>query len=129
MSDFSVIAPQNAPSSVSSTVLVALLLGSFGAAGGTLLLKLGASGNTALTDYLNLRILAGLTLYALGSGLWIYGMSRAPLSLVYPFSALTFVLVMAAGLLLLGERPSPATVGGSTLILAGFCWIALGSLA
>lgn len=109
-------------------VFLALLAGSLCAAGGTFLLKLGAMNGTGLMDFVNFKIFAGLALYGLGSATWIYCMSRAPLSLVYPFNALTFVLVMVSAFVLLGERPSPANVGGSLLILSGIGCIALGAL-
>lgn len=110
-------------------VFFALLAGSLCAAGGTFLLKLGATGGSGLLDFVNFKVAAGLALYALGSGTWIYCMSRAPLSLVYPFNALTFVLVMISAFVILGERPSSANIGGSLLILSGIGWIALGALA
>ena len=56
-------------------------------------------------------------------------MSRAPLSLVYPFTALTFVLVMLAGILLLNEEATLAMLGGSALILAGIGWIVVGAIS
>jgi drug/metabolite transporter (DMT)-like permease len=110
-------------------LFLALLAGSLCAAGGTFLLKLGAMNGTGLMDFVNLKIFAGLALYGLGSATWIYCMSRAPLSMVYPFNALTFVLVMISAFVLLGEKPSLASVGGSLLILSGIGWIALGAMA
>jgi drug/metabolite transporter (DMT)-like permease len=117
------------PSGLGWPVLVALVAGSLCAAGGTFLLKLGANGATALFDYFNMRVFAGFALYGIGSAAWIFAMSRAPLSVVYPFNALTFILVMAAGMAVLGERPGPAVIAGSLMILGGIGCIAIGSLA
>lgn len=78
-------------------------------------------------DFVNLHLAGGLGLYGLGSALWIYALARAPLSVVYPFNALTFVLVMAAGVLVLGERPTLAMLAGSGLILSGIGCFALGA--
>ncbi len=110
------------------SVLAALIAGSLCAAAGTFLLKLGATGNFGLIAFINPRILSGLALYGLGSILWIYGMSRAPLSVVYPFNALTFVIVIASAYMFLGERVTLAGLCGSGLILTGIGCIAWGNM-
>ena len=114
---------------MSLTVLLALLLGSLCATAGAFLLKLGANGNTALLEFFNLRIVFGLALYVLGSAFWIYCMSRAPLSVVYPFNALTFVLVVMLAYVFLGERPTTAMLLGSALILSGIGCFAVGAMS
>lgn len=120
--------PAGPPSSaLSLDVIIALILGSACAAGGTVLLKMGATGNASLVDYANVRLASGLGFYATGSALWIFAMARAPLSLVYPFNALTFVLVMTASVLLFGERPTPTMIGGSGLILSGIACLTFGA--
>lgn len=105
----------------------ALMLGSFCAAGGTLLIKTGVTGSITLADFINIRILTGLLLYVVGSGVWMYCMSRAPLSVVYSFTALTFVLVMISAYAFLGERPGTAGTVGAALILGGIASIAWGA--
>lgn len=126
---FDAIGPMPASNSIGGAVLVALIAGSMCAAAGTVLLKLGSSGCVALLDFVNGRMIGGLLLYGIGSASWIYAMSRAPLSLVYPFTALTFVLVMLAGILLMKEEATLAMLGGSALILAGIGWIAVGAMS
>jgi undecaprenyl phosphate-alpha-L-ara4N flippase subunit ArnE len=42
-----------------------------------------------------------------------------PLTVVYPFTALTFVLVYGIGVLIFGEAVRPITVVGVALILTG----------
>jgi drug/metabolite transporter (DMT)-like permease len=116
-------------SGLTTAVFMALVIGSLCAAGGTFLLKLGATGNVGLLAFINLRIVSGLALYGLGSASWIYGMSRAPLSVVYPFNALTFVLVTVSACVFLGERPTTASLCGSALILSGIGCIAVGNLS
>ena len=123
------IGPLPTSDSIGAAVFVALIAESMCAAAGTLLLKLGASGSVALLDFVNSRMIGGLLLYGFGSASWIYAMSRAPLSLVYPFTALTFVLVMLAGILLLNEEATLAMLGGSALILAGIGWIVVGAIS
>jgi undecaprenyl phosphate-alpha-L-ara4N flippase subunit ArnE len=100
-------------------ILLTLIGGSLCAATGTLMLKAGAVGRTELLQFLNIYILVGLGLYGLGSGLWIFGMSREPLSVVYPFTALSFVLVLAGAIVFQGERPSLMNVIGVIVVLVG----------
>ena len=121
--------PSSTASSLTPALLAALLIGSFCAAGGTFLIKTGATGNTALAEFVNIRVGSGLALYALGSGVWIYCMSRAPLSVVYPFTALTFVMVTLSAYVFLGERPSTADVVGAVLIVSGIGSIAWGAMS
>jgi drug/metabolite transporter (DMT)-like permease len=96
-----------------------LILGSVLGAGGQVLFKLGASGASSLTDYLNLRILAGLACYGLGTAFWLLALSRLPLSKVYPFTILTFALVYVGSVYWLGERLSIGLILGVFLVLSG----------
>lgn len=65
-------------------------------------------------------LLIGLAMYGIGAVLWLLALSRAPLSYVYSFTALTFVLVMISSWLLLGEPIPLLRVVGILLILGGF---------
>jgi undecaprenyl phosphate-alpha-L-ara4N flippase subunit ArnE len=121
--------PNATAASLTPALLAALLLGSFCAAGGTFLIKTGATGNLAIAEFVNARVLSGLSLYALGSGSWIYCMSRAPLSVVYPFTALTFVLVTFSAYVFLGERLGTAELVGAALIVCGIGSIAWGAMS
>ncbi|HEY1393711.1 MAG TPA: hypothetical protein VFV25_10065 [Methylibium sp.] len=101
-----------------------LLTGSLCAACGQLLFKLGATGRGTLASYLNLHILTGLGLYALGTALWIAALSQAKLTTVYPFTALTFVLVYGMGIWVLGEAVSNQALAGVAMVLFGLFLIA-----
>lgn len=48
---------------------------------------------------------------------------RSPLSLTVPLLSLTPVFTAVAGLLLLGERPTPAGIGGILLVVVGAFWL------
>jgi undecaprenyl phosphate-alpha-L-ara4N flippase subunit ArnE len=98
---------------------VYLVSGAVLSAAGQILLKLGAEGATALNDYANLRILLGLGCYALGAAVWLLALARLPLSRVYPFTILTFVLVYIAAVHFLGERISVALAVGVLLVFSG----------
>jgi drug/metabolite transporter (DMT)-like permease len=97
-----------------SLITAALLAGA-----GQVMFKLGADGRTSLSAFVNVWIAAGLLSYGLGTLLWIFSLSKAPLTLVYPFTALSFVFVYAAGVLLLKEATSPKAVIGVGLVLLG----------
>ncbi len=108
--------------------------------GGQLLWKLGltratlaqaaanqvAAGHTAawLQVALSPFIWAGLVLYAIATVLWLFALSRLPLSVAYPIQALAYVLGMIAAQRLLGEDvPLWAWLGG-LLIFLGVALIA-----
>jgi drug/metabolite transporter (DMT)-like permease len=73
-------------------------------------------------------VVVGLTLYGAGVGLWLYGLSQAPLYMVYTFTMLTFVLVGVLGFLLLGEHPSILVVIGWLVIALGVTIVYFGSM-
>jgi drug/metabolite transporter (DMT)-like permease len=104
---------------MSTQVVFALLTSALLAAAGQVCLKLGARDLKSFLSLANWTIATGLCLYFLGLLLWIFGLSRAPLHVVYPFTMLTFVGVAAASIVVLGERPSPTSVCGWVVILIG----------
>ena len=62
---------------------------------------------------------AALFLYGVATVLWIWILSRVPLSRAYPYVALGVVIVPLASLLVFGERVRPAFWFGTGLIVAG----------
>ena len=106
-------------SSPHAGVLIALLSGTLCAAAGQMLFKVGATGRESLESFFNHWILSGLALYGLDTLLWIFALSRLPLTVVYPFTALTFVLVYLGGVLVLGEQTSLRAVSGVLLVMLG----------
>lgn len=96
-----------------------LVSGSVLSAAGQILLKVGADGANSFGDYANLRIVLGLGCYALGAALWLLALARLPLSRVYPFTILTFVLVYIAAVRILGERISVGLAVGVLLVFSG----------
>jgi drug/metabolite transporter (DMT)-like permease len=69
-------------------------------------------------------VLAGLGLYGVGALLWLFVLGRAPLSLVYPFVGMGFILTMLAGALYLGEHVGLARGAGTMLIAIGCVLVA-----
>jgi undecaprenyl phosphate-alpha-L-ara4N flippase subunit ArnE len=89
------------------------------AAAGQVFLKLGANNAQSVADFVNPKTLAGFLFYGLGSLLWIVALARLPLSRVYPFTVLTFVLVFVASAAILGEPLTSRVLVGAGLVLAG----------
>ncbi|RMH82262.1 hypothetical protein EA796_20770 [Pseudomonas sp. AOB-7] len=108
-------------------VAVALaVLTAFSMASGQLLFKLGADrwrGDSLvqlLWSFLSSPYLMGAVfLYALTILVWIYVLKVLPLSIAYPLTALSYILVPVFSLVILGEKVSTNTLVGSGLIIAG----------
>lgn len=96
-----------------------LLFAAVLAAVGQMLFKAGAAGRTGLMEFVNLAVIGGLACYGLSTLFWIYSLSKLPLRVVYPYTALTFVLVYVGAFLVFGERPGLRGVLGVALVLAG----------
>jgi drug/metabolite transporter (DMT)-like permease len=94
------------------------------AAFGQVSFKHGADGRVLLPDFLNVWILLGLGLYLAGTALWILALSAVPLTVVYPFAALTYVLVNVLALALLGERLPLQAIAGTACVLLGLFLVA-----
>lgn len=93
---------------------------------GSVLLKLGASGNTSVLQFLNIQVLGAVLLYAGALALWLFGLAKINLTIVYPFTALTFAVVYCLSVVYLGERPSIQAFVGVLVILIGM-WLIVSS--
>ncbi|MBK0394017.1 EamA family transporter [Ramlibacter algicola] len=105
-------------------MLALAVLGAVLAALGQVSLKWGAAGRSGVADFLNAGILLGLLLYAAGTLSWIRALAEVPLTALYPFTALTYVLVNLLALALLGEQLSPRSAAGTGLVLLGLFLVA-----
>jgi len=74
---------------------------------------------------LNPWIMAGLLSAVVAAFAWILAMTRLPLSMAYPFVALTYPLVFCLGWLLFGESLSLWRVIGMLFILVGVAIIGI----
>jgi drug/metabolite transporter (DMT)-like permease len=95
-------------------------------AAGQILFKSAALSMPALdslaraTNVLQVPVLwLAVLLYGAATLLWIYLLQTVPLSRAYPFAALGFVLVPAAGVFLFGEKVSVGYLLGAALIVSG----------
>lgn len=99
--------------------IVALVISCLLAAFGQLLFKWGAAGNNSLIAYANLYIVSGLATYALSTVLWLYALANERLSVVFPFTALTLVLVYGISYFVLDEQIGARQLVGALFILGG----------
>jgi drug/metabolite transporter (DMT)-like permease len=72
-------------------------------------------------------VFAGFSLYGVGAVLWLLVLSRAPLSVAYPFVGLGFILTLIAGATYLHEDVTWVRVLGTVLIAAGAAMVARSS--
>jgi drug/metabolite transporter (DMT)-like permease len=108
-------------------VILTIIIGQALAAAGQIAMKTGlrATGPLEVTPsaivamFTNPYILAGLAFYAVGTVFWLSALSRKELSYVYPFVALTYVLVLAGGVVLFGEQITMQGLVGTGLVLLG----------
>ena len=70
-------------------------------------------------------VLGGLAFYGIGTVLWLFALRRVDLSLAYPFVSMSFVMVVGAGVVFLGEALTLPKLLGLCLIIAGLCVMAL----
>lgn len=96
------------------------------AAVGQILLKLGALGKTNLWAFINWYSFLGCLCYVIGLLLWIYSLSKLPLSAAYAFTLVTFVLVYVFSKIWLHEPLSWIAIIGIVLVIAGFVCISTG---
>ncbi len=92
---------------------------------GQLLFKYGTVGKTvgSLWDLLRLLfspiIIAALFFYGVSTMLWIYILSKIPLSFAYPVQALAFPIVLVLSMLLFKENVTLIRWLGISLIVCG----------
>ena len=72
----------------------------------------------------NPLVIGGLSAYLVGAALWLFVLSKADLSLVYPFVGVGFVLTMLFGWLFLNEHVGLARLLGTLVIAIGAYMVA-----
>ncbi|HEY7991766.1 MAG TPA: hypothetical protein VID77_10275 [Stellaceae bacterium] len=105
-------------------IFAVLVVSSILAAFGQMLFKWGAAGNGSLFAYANPYILGGFVFYGLSTVLWLWALSVEKLSVVFPFSALTLVLIYGISYFVLKEDIGGRELLGALLILGGLIVIA-----
>jgi len=78
-----------------------------------------AAASGLLTVLLTPGVLLGLTLYGLGTLVWLTALGRVEVSQAYPFVGLGFVLTAIFGHFLFGDQISLMRATGIALVIAG----------
>ena len=111
-----------------------LLLFSISLAGGQLLFKRAAQAIAGVPASRLLVVLAtspamwaAIALYGGATLLWVWILSRVPLSQAHPWAALGVVVVPLAAVLMYGEAVRPVFWLGAALIVAGIVLTQVGS--
>lgn len=108
------------------TLLTAVVL----AVAGQLLVKAGINsvGGESFADgllrgflriYTSPLVLIGTAVYAFSVFFWVYTLTKTDLSLAFPFVSLSYVLVILASWILLGETVPPLRWLGAAVICVG----------
>lgn len=113
-------------------VIIIILIGIIFASLGQVCWKMGMNSigaissmnlSTLFTVFSNPFVLAGLAMYGLGTIFWLIALSKKDLSYVYPFIALTFIIVLTLSKLLFNEEIGTYRLIGSGIILLGLMLI------
>ena len=91
---------------------------------GTMKVSFTASFKGIIEMILNPYILGGGVLYVIATGVWLYILSKAELSKVYPMQSLCYVLGAMAGVFFFNERFTVNKFLGLGLIILGAFFIA-----
>ncbi len=74
--------------------------------------------------FTDLYVLGGITIYVLSTVLWLWVLSKVPLSFAYPCISISYIIIIIAGKWVFRERIDAWKIAAIVLILAGV--IALG---
>lgn len=106
-------------------VMLATLVGAFGP---ILLKKASARKLSRISSLIkNYHLFGGVSLYALGTMMFIPALRGGDLSILYPFVSLTYIWVSLLSVKFLGESMNKYKWLGVTLIIAGVSFIGFGS--
>lgn len=113
-------------------VIIIILIGIIFASGGQIFLKIGMNNIGPITNYapstiiatfLNPYILSGLAMYGLATVFWLIALSKKDLSFVYPFIALTLIIVLILSNVILKEDIGIYRIIGTFIIILGLILI------
>ena len=75
--------------------------------------------DTLMSMIMNPYVILGLVMYGLGTFCWLIALSRRDLSYVYPFIALTFIIVLLASKFLFNEDLPMLRIFGTLIVVFG----------
>jgi drug/metabolite transporter (DMT)-like permease len=70
-------------------------------------------------------VIGGLAVFAVSAMSWLGVLSKVPLSIAYPFNALSYLIILTASVVLLHERTNLFTWAGSLLVVSGLIIVVL----
>ncbi len=106
-------------------VILATVIGSFGP---ILLKKASARRLSSIKSLLtNYHLFGGVTLYSIGTLLFIPALKGGDLSVLYPFVALSYVWISLLSTKFLGEKMNKIKWIGIAFIIIGVTFIGIGS--
>ncbi|MCL6706841.1 SMR family transporter [Pseudomonas sp. R2.Fl] len=82
--------------------------------------------STLLTIAKSPFVIGGLACYGFGAILWLFVLSKIPVSFAYPFVSLGIVLTTITGVVVLRESISLTSAFGVMLVIGGILMMALG---
>ena len=106
-----------------------LLFAVLSAATGQLLLKHGmqvatarahaTGGSLIVQAATSPLIIGGLAVFAISAVAWLAALAKVPLSVAYPFNALSYLIILTASAVLLHEHTNVLTWVGSLVVVSG----------
>ena len=114
------------------SIVIIILIGVILASIGQILLKIGMNSmgeitnyapSTIITIFFNPYILSGLAMYGLATIFWLIALSKKDLCFVYPFIALTFIIVLILSNVILKESIGVYRIIGTFIIILGLMFI------
>jgi uncharacterized membrane protein len=100
------------------------------AASGHLTIKAGLNGTISAFGHANSLerlaiyfrqplVILGLFIYALGTAMWVFAVSKRDISYIFPIAALNYVVVTLGGVILFAEEISPKRWLGVAVVVLG----------
>jgi len=85
----------------------------------------GSGGSLVVAAATTPWVLFGLMVFAVSAVAWLAALSKVPLSLAYPFNAVSFLVILTASILVLHERANLLTWAGTVLVVSGLLMVVL----
>ena len=70
-------------------------------------------------------VVFGLMVFGVSAVAWLAALSKVPLSLAYPFNAVSYIVILTASVLVLHERANLLTWAGTVLVVSGLLMVVL----
>lgn len=80
----------------------------------------------SIGQFLNIFIILAFACLAARGIFWLLVLRKFDLSFAYPFTSISYILILAVSHFLFNEPVTPAKIGGCLLITAGVFFISLG---